>query len=93
VSLFMDGPDTPDFLARRIGTNLRIAREAKNLSQRELAFEMLGDSNTISRWERGLQQPGPKNLLALARALGINVADLLVPIEDEQEPNGDPVAA
>lgn len=76
-----------DALTRRVGTNLRAARLRKNLSQAALALKLHEDQTTIARWDRGEQMPRPQSLMALARVLDCNVADLFVPLDDE---NGDP---
>lgn len=77
-----------DLLTRRVGRHLKAARERKQLSQAGLAHVLLEDQNTISRWERGVQMPRPQSLLVLSKALGVNVASLFEPFEDER-PNGD----
>lgn len=57
---------------------LRQFRKAKNLTQQELA-DRLGVSNkSVSRWESG-SYPDVGTLVALARALGVTVDELLDP--------------
>jgi transcriptional regulator with XRE-family HTH domain len=62
-----------------LGRRLRAARLAAELTQHQLgAFLGLTESNTaaprISRYERGLRDPDPETLQALAKALGVPVA-------------------
>lgn len=66
-------------LRRRVGARIRSAREAKRLSQRELADLIAGpvESNTVSRWERGEIMPSWPYLEAVARALDVTIAWLL----------------
>jgi transcriptional regulator with XRE-family HTH domain len=53
-----------------VARNIRVARDAKGLTQRELARQVNGvDTLAVSRWERGSSMPSPGNLLALAAAL------------------------
>lgn len=73
-------------LAATIGANLKQARKARGLTQHQLAVEMgRGDAMTISRWERGEHRPGDENLIAVAAALGIDVADLFRELEPDPE--------
>ncbi len=45
---------------RRVGENLKMAREALGLSQPQLATRFsLGDDSKVSNWERGLNYPDP----------------------------------
>ena len=56
---------------------LREYRKGKGLTQQELA-DLLGVSNkTVSRWESGGGYPDVPLLVSLARALGVEVDDLL----------------
>lgn len=59
-----------------MGNRIRELREARGLTQRELATEVdAPDDETIRRWERGAK-PGAWYRPRLARALGVRVADL-----------------
>jgi transcriptional regulator with XRE-family HTH domain len=65
-----------------IGPRLIQLRESAGLTQRALAVRADVTVNTVSELERGVNDnPELKTLLALAKALGVPVADLL---------NGDP---
>ena len=57
--------------------NIRAAREAKGLSQVELAAKLNVVRQTISKWERNLSVPDAELLVSLSDALNVSVADLL----------------
>ncbi|MHB0980406.1 MAG: helix-turn-helix domain-containing protein [Thermoleophilia bacterium] len=52
-----------------VGERLFVARKAAGLSQRDLAARVGVSATAISKYERDLDMPGSKVLLALARAL------------------------
>lgn len=56
---------------------IREARLAADLTQHELAIKLGVTSITPSRWERGLNRPYPRQLLAIAEATGTTVEALL----------------
>lgn len=53
-----------------------VAREAKKVSQVQLAAEMKVSSQQVSRWERAASMPAAKLLPRLAEILGIETATL-----------------
>lgn len=57
--------------------NLRKFREARGLSQQQLADELHVVRQTVSKWERGTSVPDADLLVALAQALQVRTADLL----------------
>ena len=59
------------------GLRLRQQREAKDLTQERLAEKAGLDQTYISGIERGLRNPGIKNVVRLAKALGITTAKLV----------------
>lgn len=63
-------------VSRQIGANLRSARQAAGLTQRQLAEKIGTDSFQISRWERGANRPQDETLHALIEALGISLAQV-----------------
>lgn len=63
----------PEQIKTVVGDNIRAAREAKRLTQRELAVRLDTDANSIARWERGAVMPGPTYLVQLATVLGREV--------------------
>lgn len=68
-------------ISRQIGRNLKRARVARGLTQRELA-EMIGtDSFQVSRWERGANRPKDDTLHALGEALAVQLSSFYEPDE------------
>ncbi len=61
----------------QIGTNIRILREKKGLTQRTLADNVLVSFQAISAWERGLSVPDLENAVRLAQYFGVSVDALL----------------
>lgn len=60
-----------------LGLNVRQRREAKALTQEKLAEKAGLDPTYISGIERGLRNPGIRNVARLAKALGFTTAELL----------------
>ncbi len=60
-------------------SRLQQARTRSKLSLEQLALVAGVEKSTIGHWETGLTQPSTENLLAVAQALKVQVADL-VPI-------------
>ena len=54
-----------------LGLNVRERREARALTQEKLAERAGLDATYISGIERGLRNPGIKNVAKLAKALGL----------------------
>ncbi|MGA5506808.1 helix-turn-helix domain-containing protein [Streptomyces umbrinus] len=70
----------PDWvLARRrqIGEHLRAARIHAGLTQLELGQQIGRDHRTIHRWEYAHRVPNLEDLLLLADATGVPLADLV----------------
>lgn len=65
-----------------IGLNLSAARQAKGLTQRELAQAIDTDPFQVSRWERGTNRPSDPTLGRLAEALDIDYVDFFTDPED-----------
>jgi len=59
-----------------LGKNVAAAREARGLTQVELAKRLGTTSMTVSRWERGVMEPGALDLLDLGRVLHVGIASL-----------------
>ena len=59
-----------------LGQNVRQRREARELTQEKLAERASLDATYISGIERGLRNPGIKNVAKLAKALGLTTAEL-----------------
>ena len=65
-----------DSVLARLGLNVRKRREARELTQEKLAERASLDATYISGIERGLRNPGIKNVAKLAKALGLSTAEL-----------------
>lgn len=57
-----------------VGARIRELRTAAKLTQSALAKELGTESMTISRWERGANEPSPENLRAIADRFGVTPA-------------------
>jgi transcriptional regulator with XRE-family HTH domain len=66
-----------DSVLAALGQNVRRRREARELTQEKLAERAGLDPTYISGIERGLRNPGIKNVAKLAKALGFTTAELL----------------
>lgn len=62
---------------KRLGTNLRRLREAKDLSQEAFAFEAGIHRTYVSDIERGARNPTITVVEKLAIALGVTASELL----------------
>jgi transcriptional regulator with XRE-family HTH domain len=65
-----------DTVLAAFGRNVRQFREAKPLTQEKLAEKSGLDPTYISGIERGLRNPGIRNVARLAKALGLTTAQL-----------------
>ena len=65
-------------LVQLLGRNVRAARLARGLSQEQLAFEAEMKRSYLSDLERGTRNPSVRALGRLAKALGVQPADLLI---------------
>ena len=65
-----------DTVLAALGQNVRRRREARELTQEKLAEKAGLDPTYISGIERGLRNPGIKNVARLARALSLSTAEL-----------------
>ena len=64
------------------GQAVRERRDAKKLTQEKLAERADLDPTYISGIERGIRNPGIKNVARLAKALGIATADLCKGVDE-----------
>jgi len=67
----------PDPVLRSFGFSVKKHREAKGLTQEALAEGADVDRTYLSDVERGTRNLGIKNVVRLAKALGISAAQLL----------------
>ncbi len=75
-----------------IGIRVRLTRQARGLTQQQLA-EMAGMSRpSLSAIENGLADPSLRNAMALARALGMTVEELFGPVSPALSVVARPVA-
>jgi len=65
-----------DTVLTALGQNVRRRREARELTQEKLAEKAGLDPTYISGIERGLRNPGMKNVARLAKALGFTTAEI-----------------
>ena len=70
-----------DSVLAALGQNVRQRREARELIQERLAERAGLDPTYISGIERGLRNPGIKNVARLAKALGLTTARLCEGVE------------
>ncbi len=70
-----------DSVLAALGQNVRQRREARELTQERLAEKAGLDPTYISGIERGLRNPGIKNVARLAKALGLTTARLCEGVE------------
>jgi transcriptional regulator with XRE-family HTH domain len=70
-------PDWVIARRRQIGERLRDARRQAGLSQLELGRRVGRDHRTIHRWEYALRIPSLEDLLLVADALDVPLADLV----------------
>lgn len=68
------------------GKQLRIARIAKNLTQKQLADLIAAKHNSISNWENDLNRPDPDTIEAICRVLDITPNYLLGAKPDDFSP-------
>ena len=67
------------------GPRLRALREAAGLSQTRLASLIGVSRNAVSQWESGETQPSSKRLAKLAKALKVQIDDLMMPATEARE--------
>ncbi|MGW4670058.1 helix-turn-helix domain-containing protein [Streptomyces sp. NPDC004324] len=70
-------PDWVPARRREIGSRLRAAREGAGLTQLQLGERIGRDHRTIHRWEYAYRVPNLEDLLLLADALDVPLADLV----------------
>lgn len=70
-----------DSVLTSLGKNVRVTREKNGLTQEKLAEIAELDPTYISGIERGLRNPGIKNVAKIARALGVSTSELCKGVE------------
>lgn len=72
-------------VARRVGTNIKVARARSGKTQEEVAALLGTSQETVSRWERGAVIPSVTQIFRLAEIFGIDPAWLTMRGEMESE--------
>jgi len=67
----------PDPILRAFGFSVKRQRESKRLTQEILAEKADMDRTYLSDIERGIRNPGVKNVVRIAKALGITASRLM----------------
>ncbi len=62
-----------------LNENLKSVRQAKGLTQEELAVRLNVVRQTVSKWEKGLSVPDADTLMRIAEIFEVSVSDLLGP--------------
>jgi transcriptional regulator with XRE-family HTH domain len=70
-----------DSVLASLGRNVRRAREKAALTQEKLAEIAELDATYISGIERGLRNPGIRNVAKIAKSLGITTSELCKGVE------------
>lgn len=70
-------PDWVPARRREIGVRIRAARRTARLTQEQLAERVGRDRKTVVRWENAYSTPDLDDLLLLAHALNIPLAELV----------------
>jgi transcriptional regulator with XRE-family HTH domain len=70
-------PDWVSARRREIGARIRTAREHAGLTQLQLGNRIGRDHRTIHRWEYATRIPTLEDLLLLADAMSVPLADLV----------------
>ena len=71
---------------KRLGKNLRQARDKRGLSQPELARAAGVSLNTVKYLEEGANgNPQSRTLMRLARVLGVDVQELVAGVDESEE--------
>ena len=75
------------------GRRLRKAREAKGWSTEKLAGESGISFGSVYAYENGKREPKVTQALAVARALGVSLDDLMAGIDEPSPPSAASVAS
>ena len=71
-----------------VGGNLRMTlkelREAKNLTQLDVAYKLGTTPTTVSNWERGIQEPRSSQIPALAELYGVTLHQIFEAIKNSK---------
>ncbi|MBR2576225.1 MAG: helix-turn-helix domain-containing protein [Firmicutes bacterium] len=68
-----------------IGARIRAFREARGLTQKELADRLQINNNRVSNWEQGINRPDADMLADICRVLQVSPSELLnIRLTDEE---------
>lgn len=59
------------------GNNIKAARKAAGLTQKELAQIINVPYQSVQRWEKDIYKPNSTNLIKLANVLKISIEDIM----------------
>ena len=65
------------FDTKKVGTRIALLRKAKDMTQMELADQLMVSYQAVSNWERGNTMPDIGKLDDLSRILGVSIEELL----------------
>lgn len=65
------------FDTKKIGTRIALLRKAKDMTQMELADQLMVSYQAVSNWERGNTMPDIGKLSDLSKILGVSIEELL----------------
>lgn len=66
-----------DVMNETIGRNIKILREANNMSQQELAEKLFITRQSVSKWESGMVVPDIEKLQMISKLFKIKIDDLM----------------
>jgi transcriptional regulator with XRE-family HTH domain len=65
------------FDTKKVGTRIALLRKAKDMTQMELADQLMVSYQAVSNWERGNTMPDIAKLSDLSQILGVSIEELL----------------
>ncbi len=65
-----------DYIIKKVGTNIRKARELKGISQQELSYECDLEYSQINRIELGKVNTSISHIYIIAKTLDIDICEL-----------------
>ena len=66
-----------DLLQKKIGNNIRIIKEAKGITQQDLAAIFNFEKGNLSRIEAGRTNPTISSLFKISQALEVTISELI----------------